>query len=102
MERYHHPVPASGTVVRQLRTYRQDMGSGLVNLSEHPGVYDRQFWSIDRLHPSELGHRALADEFAVLLEDPGCPSRARSRPSTAWTSLGGRKCAESFRRECPG
>jgi hypothetical protein len=42
-----------------------------VDLTEHPGVYDREFWSIDRLHPSELGHRALADEFAALLEDRG-------------------------------
>jgi len=42
-----------------------------VDLSGHPGVYDREFWSIDRLHPSELGHRALADEFAALLEDRG-------------------------------
>ena len=42
-----------------------------VDLTEHPGVYDREFWSIDRLHPSELGHRALADEFATLLEDRG-------------------------------
>jgi lysophospholipase L1-like esterase len=42
-----------------------------VDLSAHPGVYDPEFWSIDRLHPSELGHRALADEFAALLEDRG-------------------------------
>jgi hypothetical protein len=42
-----------------------------VDLTEHPGVYNREFWSIDRLHPSELGHRALADEFAALLEDRG-------------------------------
>ena len=26
-----------------------------VDLSAHPGVYDREFWSLDRLHPSELG-----------------------------------------------
>jgi lysophospholipase L1-like esterase len=42
-----------------------------VDLTKHPGVYDREFWSIDRLHPSELGHRALAEEFAALLEDRG-------------------------------
>lgn len=42
-----------------------------VDLTGHPGVYDREFWSIDRLHPSELGHRALAEEFAALLEDRG-------------------------------
>jgi lysophospholipase L1-like esterase len=42
-----------------------------VDLTQHPGVYDREFWSIDRLHPSELGHRALAHEFSVLLEQHG-------------------------------
>jgi lysophospholipase L1-like esterase len=26
-----------------------------VDLDAHPGIYDREFWSIDRLHPSELG-----------------------------------------------
>jgi lysophospholipase L1-like esterase len=42
-----------------------------VDLAGHPGVYDREFWSVDRLHPSELGHRALAHEFAALLDDRG-------------------------------
>jgi lysophospholipase L1-like esterase len=42
-------------------------GSIRVDLGAHPGVYDREFWSVDRLHPSELGHRALAHEFAALL-----------------------------------
>lgn len=42
-----------------------------VDLTRHPGVYDREFWSIDRLHPSELGHRALAEEFAAVLESRG-------------------------------
>lgn len=42
-----------------------------VDLALHPGVYDRDFWSIDRLHPSELGHRALAHEFSALLQQHG-------------------------------
>lgn len=42
-----------------------------VDLEAHPGINDRRFWSIDRLHPSELGHRTLADEFAALLHDAG-------------------------------
>jgi len=46
--------------------------SGLqVDLGQHPRVYDREFWSFDRLHPSELGHRALAHEFSALLEEHG-------------------------------
>jgi len=42
-----------------------------LDLSRHPGVYDREFWSVDRLHPSELGHRALAHEFTELLHGAG-------------------------------
>jgi lysophospholipase L1-like esterase len=34
-------------------------------------VYDRAFWWVDRLHPSELGHRALAREYADLLVGAG-------------------------------
>jgi lysophospholipase L1-like esterase len=42
-----------------------------LDLEAHPGINDRRFWSIDRLHPSELGHRTLAHEFAALLHDAG-------------------------------
>lgn len=42
-----------------------------VDLHQHPGAYDREFWSVDRLHPSELGHRALSHEFAALLDAAG-------------------------------
>jgi hypothetical protein len=46
-------------------------GGVQVDFSEHPGIYDREFWSLDRLHPSELGHWALAHEFSALLEQHG-------------------------------
>jgi len=46
-------------------------GGVQVDIAAHPGIYNREFWSADRLHPSELGHRALADEFAALLEERG-------------------------------
>jgi lysophospholipase L1-like esterase len=42
-----------------------------VDLGVQPGVYDRKFWSIDRLHPSPLGHRALAATYATLLHARG-------------------------------
>lgn len=42
-----------------------------VDLAAHPGVYDREFWTVDRLHPSEIGHRALAHEFSALLNRHG-------------------------------
>ncbi len=46
-------------------------GGVQLDLGAHPGINDRRFWSIDRLHPSELGHRTLAHEFATLLHDAG-------------------------------
>ena len=49
----------------------EQYGGLRVDLSAHPGIYDREFWSVDRLHPSELGHRALAHEFTSLLHDLG-------------------------------
>ena len=46
-------------------------GGFRVDRAAHPGVYDREFWSVDRLHPSELGHRALALEYADQLAAHG-------------------------------
>ena len=37
----------------------------------HPSTYDRRMWSVDRLHPSERGHRLLAANFADLLAVEG-------------------------------
>ncbi len=48
-------------------------GSLQVDLAAEPQIYDRAFWSIDRLHPSELGHRVLASRFAALLNEQGLP-----------------------------
>ena len=48
----------------------EQYGGLQVDLGAHPGVHDREFWAVDRLHPSELGHRALAHEYAQLLT--GC------------------------------
>lgn len=48
-------------------------GGVCVDLTDDPIVYQRPFWSIDRLHPSELGHRRLAHEFAVHLQMLGFP-----------------------------
>jgi lysophospholipase L1-like esterase len=42
-----------------------------IDLTAEPLVYDRQFWSVDRLHPGELGHRRLAAEFAIGLRTLG-------------------------------
>ncbi|HSV40000.1 MAG TPA: SGNH/GDSL hydrolase family protein [Nocardioidaceae bacterium] len=49
----------------------QHHGSLRVNLTNVPEIYRRDFWSVDRLHPSELGHRVLARTFAGMLNDAG-------------------------------
>ena len=42
-----------------------------IDLSREPVVYQREFWSVDRLHPGELGHRRLAHAFATGLRELG-------------------------------
>jgi lysophospholipase L1-like esterase len=44
-----------------------------VDLAGWPEVYRREFWSIDRLHPGERGHRTLARVFADRLVLHGIP-----------------------------
>lgn len=44
------------------------------HLADHPVVADRSAWSVDRLHPSERGHRMLAREFHTLLTARGFPA----------------------------
>lgn len=46
--------------------------AGCLDLDRVPGAYDPAAWSVDRLHPSELGHRMLARGFARLLTEAGC------------------------------
>ncbi|WP_308405035.1 SGNH/GDSL hydrolase family protein [Streptomyces rugosispiralis] len=65
-----------------------------VELSDHSWVTDRRAWSVDRLHPSELGHRLLAREFHSALRArsiaTGVPpsleldGSAPSRAASAW------------------
>lgn len=42
-----------------------------VDLAQCAEVTTRGFWSVDRLHPSELGHRAVARRYADLLAAEG-------------------------------
>ncbi len=39
----------------------------------HPATFDRRMWSVDRLHPSERGHRFIAGQFHALLAARGYP-----------------------------
>ena len=42
-----------------------------LDLDALPGGYEPAAWAIDRLHPSELGHRMLAAGLATLLAGAG-------------------------------
>ncbi|MPZ65025.1 MAG: SGNH/GDSL hydrolase family protein [Pseudonocardiaceae bacterium] len=46
-------------------------GALCLDLDSLPGAYDVASWSVDRLHPSERGHRMLARGFGALLADAG-------------------------------
>ncbi|WP_228122573.1 SGNH/GDSL hydrolase family protein [Saccharothrix syringae] len=47
-------------------------GAGCVDLDRVAGAYEPGTWAVDRLHPSELGHRRLAAAFAARLAELGC------------------------------
>lgn len=76
-------------------------GIGLLDVGVLPGGYDRSAWAVDRLHPSERGHRILAAGFADLLAGAGfavphpvgleCAGGRRVGPAhrTAWLVVKG-------------
>jgi lysophospholipase L1-like esterase len=47
-------------------------GAQCLDLHTLPRTYDLAVWGVDRLHPSELGHRVLARGFGELLTRAGC------------------------------
>ncbi|OJY39004.1 MAG: hypothetical protein BGP03_02000 [Pseudonocardia sp. 73-21] len=46
-------------------------GVDVLDVGDLPGAYERSAWAVDRLHPSEQGHRMLAAGFAALLAGAG-------------------------------
>ncbi|ONK15868.1 SGNH/GDSL hydrolase family protein [Streptomyces sp. MP131-18] len=81
------PRPLANPLARRMRALNQVVhhlsrryGTVHVHLADHPLVADRAAWSVDRLHPSELGHRLLARQFHALLAArglaAGCPPSA--------------------------
>lgn len=55
-------------------------GIGCVDLDRLDGAYDLATWAVDRLHPSELGHRRLAAAFAERFAELGCAVPERVSP----------------------
>jgi hypothetical protein len=46
-------------------------GATVLDLGSLPGIYQPAAWAVDRLHPSELGHRLLARAIADRLAAAG-------------------------------
>ena len=44
-----------------------------LDLAAHPALYDKRMWGVDRLHPSERGHRLLARLAGAGLAERGVP-----------------------------
>lgn len=44
-----------------------------LDAARDPAIYERRFWSVDRLHPNERGHRFVACQFHALLVAAGYP-----------------------------
>ncbi|MFD4191650.1 SGNH/GDSL hydrolase family protein [Amycolatopsis thermoflava] len=54
-----------------IETIARRHGVACLDLGSLPGAYDLAAWSVDRLHPSELGHRLLARGVTELVADAG-------------------------------
>ena len=46
-------------------------GSVILETRTLPGIYAREKWHVDRMHPSRNGHQFIADSFAHLLRNRG-------------------------------
>lgn len=68
-------------------------GASVLDLHRMAGGYDPAAWSVDRLHPSELGHRLVADGLAGLLADAGFDVPA----TVPLTCAGGRRVTAAHR-----
>jgi hypothetical protein len=44
-----------------------------LDVARDPATYERRYWSVDRLHPNERGHRLIACRFHALLGASGFP-----------------------------
>ncbi|MEU9121496.1 SGNH/GDSL hydrolase family protein [Streptomyces sp. NPDC048506] len=74
------PGPLARPLARRMRAVNTVVhavsarhGGVHLHLAEHPWTTERTSWSVDRLHPSERGHRLLARGFHAALADAGLP-----------------------------
>ncbi|TJZ44192.1 SGNH/GDSL hydrolase family protein [Streptomyces piniterrae] len=74
------PAPLARPLARRMRAVNavvhavSDRYGGVhLHIADHRWVTDRDSWSVDRLHPSERGHRLLAHAFHTALAGTGVP-----------------------------
>jgi lysophospholipase L1-like esterase len=58
-------------VNRSTRKLARRYSSVLLETRSLDGIYQREKWHVDRMHPSKLGHQFMADNFAHLLRIRG-------------------------------
>jgi lysophospholipase L1-like esterase len=61
-------VEAVNRITRQLATRYESI---FLETRTLPGIYEREKWHVDRMHPSRRGHQFIADSFAHLLRGRG-------------------------------
>ena len=59
------------TVNQSTRKLARRFSSILLETRSLEGIYQREKWHVDRMHPSKLGHQFIADNFAHLLRMRG-------------------------------
>jgi lysophospholipase L1-like esterase len=74
------PRSLARPLARRVRAVNEELDEvalryGTVHLdaARDPAVYERRYWSVDRLHPNERGHRFIACQFHALLAATGYP-----------------------------
>lgn len=56
---------------RSTRKLARRYSSVLLETRSLDGIYQREKWHVDRMHPSQMGHQFIADNFAHLLRERG-------------------------------
>ena len=69
-----------GAVNDVVHALSERYGTPHAHLATDPLVFDRRMWSVDRLHPSERGHRHLAGLYYDALASGGFPVGTRPSP----------------------
>jgi len=74
------PRALARPLARRMRAVNQALdevalryGTLHMDVASVPTAYERRYWSVDRLHPNERGHRLIACQFHDLLAASGFP-----------------------------